>query len=66
MIHRIIAISFKNNTKRTLCTEYYLLKIEMKNYNVINDVQRYDYTVAIFCYIIHILKKLLVEYYRSK
>ena len=40
-VNRLFVLSFKNDTDRTLHTEYYLPKVEIKDYNVEIDVKNF-------------------------
>ena len=40
-VTRLFVLSFENNTYRKVHTVYYLSKLEIKDYNVINDGQNF-------------------------
>ena len=48
-VNRLFVLTFENSGDRTSCTEYYLPKVEMKDYNaMINYINVFDQPINIY------------------
>ena len=44
-VNRLLVLSFENNTDRTVHTGYFLLKVEIRGYNIMIDEQNFNQPV---------------------